>query len=1206
MGREEYKFQKLTPINDIKLGVYEDAMNYIFENNDIRNIAITGAYSSGKSSVLESYKNKSNLKFIRISLAHFCSFSGENNRDMTEAILEGKIINHLIHHIDDKKIPQTNFKVKRRVKRWIIFAQTLMVLVFLIAFLHNKYFAKWNRYILDLKSFDEWSTDSLNLLTSNNLLQLIYDFLAFTAQPYLKLVSGGLLIILGGILLYLIINALKNHNFLKKIKLQTYEIELFDKKEESYFDKYLNDVIYLFENVDANVIVFEDMDRFEVHGIFERLREVNILVNIRLEKENKKPLRFFYLLRDDIFQSKERTKFFDYIMPIVPVMDSSNSYDALIKHFENGEIIELFEKKFLQDISLYIDDMRLLKNIYNEFLIYYFQLNITELNPNKMLAMIVYKNLFPQDFSDLQLNKGMVFALFDKKNDVIQSEVNRLENEVLEIKEDIDKVKNEHLVSIQEIEFIYEDKRRRNYGLSSEDQKCYEERKKAINNKLNNQIPVLEEKISELQKQILEFQHKTLSQLITRENEEQIFSISVTNEIGTKIDFNSVKGNDYFSLLKYLIRNGYIDETYADYMTYFNGESISRQDKVFLRSITDRISKEYTYALKDPQKIMPRLRIVDFDQEEILNFDLLEHLLKTPENIQYLNRFLMQLRTTNNFKFIKLFIESQKETPLFVKNLNLQWPELFSNMLEEGQTPSKLIKLYSLYTIYYSDSASLESVNKDNILEDYISNCEDYLNMENPNLEKLIAGFKLLNVSFKQIDYCTANKNLFNSIYQNSLYEINFNHIKLILEEVYKIECVEDIYGRNYTSILSQPNSPLVQYIQQNMNSYIECVLANIQGAINDEENEAVLILNNDSIEMNNKQQYIEYLKTCITLINDITDKSLWKVLIDKNLVRYSEENIVEYFNFAKSMDNCLIDWINRNEPSLDFSTIEDKYDEAVYSQLFDSFIRSAEITNSKYRALVSTFGWEYDFFDIEGLSDDKITILIDETIIVMNLEKLEYMRELYPNQVIYFIKKNLNLYVDLITSSSFNMDELLNILLWDIEDEIKLKLLQITTEPISIVERKYSDTINEYILKNNLDDTDLLCLFISYDNWPPKVQEIICLNAEERIGDIIEDIDSISPKLLVDIFSSDKVEYNDKINVFIELLPNLNGDTCIKYISTLDLFEYLKIFEPRTRPKFEINNINNKLLTAFTNNNWIENFEEKDGYYRILRKKVA
>lgn len=70
---------------------------------------------------------------------------------------------------------------------------------------------------------------------------------------------------------------------------------------------------YLFDNVDADVIVFEDMDRFDANRIFERLREVNTLTNLQRKEDGKKVIRFFYLLRDDIFVSKDRTKFFDYI-----------------------------------------------------------------------------------------------------------------------------------------------------------------------------------------------------------------------------------------------------------------------------------------------------------------------------------------------------------------------------------------------------------------------------------------------------------------------------------------------------------------------------------------------------------------------------------------------------------------------------------------------------------------------------------------------------------------------------------------------------------------------------------------------------------------------------------------------------------------------------------------------------------------------------
>lgn len=129
--------------------------------------------------------------------------------------------------------------------------------------------------------------------------------------------------------------------------------------------------------------------------------------------------------------SKDRTKFFDYIIPVVPVIDGSNSYDQFVSHFKKSGLFQKFDEGFLQGLSLYIDDMRLLKNIYNEFVIYFNRLNITELDCNKMLAIIAYKNLFPRDFSDLQLNKGFVYTIFDSKDLFIEKEIKRLKEKLL-------------------------------------------------------------------------------------------------------------------------------------------------------------------------------------------------------------------------------------------------------------------------------------------------------------------------------------------------------------------------------------------------------------------------------------------------------------------------------------------------------------------------------------------------------------------------------------------------------------------------------------------------------------------------------------------------------------------------------------------------------------------------------------------------------
>ena len=71
-------FDDLAPATDIDISSYRQVLNQAFSNPRLKNIAITGPYGAGKSSILESYlqskeasdKNYANL-CLRISLAHF-------------------------------------------------------------------------------------------------------------------------------------------------------------------------------------------------------------------------------------------------------------------------------------------------------------------------------------------------------------------------------------------------------------------------------------------------------------------------------------------------------------------------------------------------------------------------------------------------------------------------------------------------------------------------------------------------------------------------------------------------------------------------------------------------------------------------------------------------------------------------------------------------------------------------------------------------------------------------------------------------------------------------------------------------------------------------------------------------------------------------------------------------------------------------------
>lgn len=1190
MAENKYHFERLTPIDNMDLDVYEEAIDYVFNNPDVKNVAISGAYSAGKSSVLASYKKRHNdLRFLHISLAHFKSPDQEDETEVKESVLEGKILNQLIHQIPSDKIPQTHFRVKKRISPVSIIIKTLETIALLTAIIYFMFFDSWKSYVSVLP--DNWLKSILEL----------------SAHPYALMVDGIIIITLSSFLIYGLIKIQKNKNVFRKLNLQGNEIEIFEESDDSYFDKYLNEVLYLFENVDADVIVFEDMDRFNANKIFERLREVNTLANIQLQKENKKILRFFYLLRDDIFISKDRTKFFDYFVPVVPVVDSSNSYDQFISHFKKGGLFEKFNESFLQGLSLYIDDMRLLKNIYNEFVIYYNRLNITELDCNKMLAIIAYKNLFPRDFADLQLNQGFIYTIFANKDSFVAEEIEKLDKQISEKSNEIDMAKNEHLSTIKELDAAYEDKRPVRYGyrqdLSDADKANYAKRKQAIENRLNSSIPKLENEKVVLEQKRISMQNRQLCEIITRDNIDSIFSITSTNEVGTVTHFNEIKSSEYFDLLKYLIRNGYIDETYADYMTYFYENSLSRIDKTFLRSITDKKAKEYTYKLKNPKLVVSRLRLVDFDQEETLNFDLFTYLLQT-SHIDYVKRLIEQLKSTKNLKFIGAYFDTTIELSAYIKHLNMGWPEVFSTALSERLLTENQIRRYSIASLYYSNDDIIELVNKENCLCDYISNARDYLAIDNPNIDRLIHCFTLLGVCFIGFDYTELNKELFQAVYEESLYEINAENLQLIQREILGAKNADDFFHKNCTILCLHPDSAITQYVNQNINKYFRVVLQISDGNIHDDENVAIAVFNNANLTTDYKHSYISALRTTITFIKEIADSSLWSSLLDADIVQYSEYNIMDCFNTVK-LNESVISYINRYDIDLDFSKTE--YDEDAKEKLFDSVVICNGIDNSKYRQILVSLKFSYDAFDIADISDDKITILIDTNIIRMTDDNLKYIRENYHNQIFYYIRKSIEKYIDIVDETLFSREELLEILTWDISDKLKIRLLELSDEEISIIGKNYSPAVCLHILNNNFAKSDLPDLFSSFEQWDNFVREKIFDYAVRHIASIIDDPNSVSQKLINNLLHSERVNRDEKIDLFIAIIPALCEESIKGILTLLNLTDYLKIFDTRSRPKFEINDENEKLLTVFKESNLIHNYEEspeKEGYYKIIRHK--
>ena len=1198
----DLRFQKLTPTSNVDLNAYEEGFEFIFSNDDIRNIAVSGPYSSGKSSLLESYKKKHLQKtFIHISLAHFTNENKDNEEkeiEDSETVIEGKILNQLIQQIPIENIPQSNFRIKRTTETNYNGYWAMGIVAFIAMLLFVLNYGKYCTWINEMNSA-VWNYEWLR------------KFMFFLASPFGWVLSVVCIVVIACLGLYHLLNIQTNKNIFKKISVQGNEIEIFEDSQNSYFDKYLNEVLYLFENSKADVIVFEDIDRFENVQIFERLREINMLTNCRLQQheEEEKVLRFFYLLKDDIFITKDRAKFFDYILPVVPVLDSSNSYNKIKEFFVGSTVEEKLNDRFLKGLALYIDDIRVLKNIYNEFVIYYERLKKIDLDPNRMLALVTYKNLFPRDFADLQLNKGFVHAIFSNKEKFCCKEIERINNEIQELEERIKNSEDELAISSQELDDIREAKYKRAGGnfYSNPDEsftKWQKEqlpiRKQAVEDRAIDTQQLLEKQMKELKKQKKRISGWSISQIINRDNIDMIFQITTMNELGDVTDYNQIKKGEYFNLLKYLIRNGYIDESYSDYMTYFYENSLTLNDKTFLRSVNDKKAKEYSYNLDSPLLVVSNLIPEDFLQEETLNFDLLEYLLGSENNKEYLGNLAIQLQEKMQLEFISQYFALNEKRVEFVRWLNKQWTGLFSYAYKGRKLSREFLFLYSLYSVAYCSIDVLTEMNEEQAFSYFISNQEDFLIDSDCATNQMIDKLIDLDIKFETINP-QSNTSLLTGVYENNLYVINATTIRLFLSFAYQID-EKIIQGHIMTVIMSKKDQPLCEYVCSNLNNTIEIINAMSTEGVDDDEEIILYILNSEQVNEETKEMYISLLKTVLHDLSKVMDANCRDDLLNRHLVDESAENICEYFS-KQSLTEVLIRFINEISNELDFSLVD--CDENIIQQFAEYIQASNKIVDTHYRSIVSAQGKVLTDFSTMDLDESKVKILIDECKLQMNVFNLRHLRQCYPDCVLHFIEKNLSEYCEMMAQKYIEIDEVEEILIWDIlKIEDAKRLIDILPTTLKVIEHDYSDDIIVYILGKCFSEDEFIPLLEKFFLYSAKVQNAIIELSDSRMNKVVELMDNIDFNILKKILTSDDIRYTNKVILLCEIIKKYKPDRIKEALIIAGYKEVSKLLDNKTRPRISVNNEHKQLLNALKDNHFITSYEfnEKSGIYSYTR----
>ncbi len=1184
---EKIVFYNLSATSINPESIYIKALEHSIDNDEIVNIAITGMYGSGKTSILRTYETKhQEKKILNISLASFKDNGMDNGISIEKSILQ-----QIFYAISPKKIPYSRFKRINNLNSKDVIKKLLLIAFLIIAVTGSGYLLL-NPQITNWRTFKE----TMEIIKG----RYFYSFFKSVSTIILAVFFAGSISAVLYAIYKKIITTIEISNF--KLKKESIEIELNKKHTncDSIFDKYLDELIYFFETTDYEIIVIEDLDRFKnCNEVFIKLRELNTLIN-KCESINRR-IKFIYAVKDDLFIDKERTKFFEFIIPVIPVINSANSKEKLLDKLKENNLENYLHLDYIKDITLYIDDMRMLNNIINEFNIYRQNLKISNLIPEKLFSMVVLKNLYPRLFSDLQEKKGIIWEVFSKKIERMknyQNELKSLEEELKNKKTNLKFYKDYSYKTLKRMlwaqiigiagrdrtevsingkqiseddfasdSYKIEDMKRANITINYY-QRTFEyaisripkeDRLDIDNIKENMNVAENERKIEEIENEIT-----NIEQILLKIKSIQDYSITnLIKEFGIENILNKQQNEN--NLIRFLLDSGNLSEDYEEYINYFYEGTLKQQDKEFLINVKSRRKTEYDYQLFQKKEIMDNLSIKYFRELEILNFELMDYILeKHPIYTNQGKEMFLQFKINSDktIEFCTLYIRRGRNTKLFIRNLCKYWKEIW--LYIESNCSEEIRNIYLYNILKHIDISNIAEIDKEKSLTNYIAQEKAFIKMFKTDNEILQAKriVNLLNIKFEQLDENDLDSELGNYIIDNNNYAINEYMIDAILRQKYKINEL-DIQTKNYTSITSTQPSSLDTYINERLDEYISNILMSENKSISDDEADIIEILNHKEIVLNQKEEIIKRLETSITDIKNI-NTDLWEILIKSGKIKVYWDNIISYY-LEKQLSNDLISYINLNYQELVKEKIDvsDAFNEETYQSICDALAEEEIVEKDIIKSLTSYT--VYENILTLNLSNDRVALMIEEEILPIGNTTYKLLRDNYKELIPKYVVKNISLFIEEQENLEYDENDIITILKEENSLENKLSIVQ---------------NLEENIICNTIEDANI------YYN--------LIINNKR---DIIISINLL--KSMIEYLEEEKA-----LRIIINQREELDEDTITECLLLLR-YPYNEI-PTRSIPKIKKNKLTEKFVETLRMKkiSYISSISEKNGYYRVYKKR--
>ena len=1045
--KKKNEFTDLAPIDDIENGdEYLKALHWAIKKEKVKNIALAGPYGAGKSSIIDTYLKKHRVirsKSLRVSMATFVENKTDENGNPKKISLEQDeielgILKQLFYKVNYKKIPQSRYRKLHKINWKRVWGY--LVLIFLILGVMEFIFFPDTFQMIIEKIEEAGGKFGLKEMVSDSI------FLAFCA---------GILAIIARTYRLVLFRFKVNE---VKLPAETV-VKNSETAAETVFNKNMDEIVYFFEETKYRIVFFEDLDRLEDPSIFIHLRELNTLLNNY--DGIKRGIVFVYAIRDDIFTNTDRTKFFEFIIPVIPIINSTNSGEIFLQKFEESEkkgIVHEISQEFILDISPYVEDMRILQNIYNEFVIYKETIRTDQelkLSDETMMALIIFKNLYPREFAELQMERGVVKQAFEDKQRYICGQCTQWHNEIDELTQELEKYHDDYLEHIKELKTAmlgamvdwqgipysikksYYDKYLVNeimedsFELSkleqlknvrieyyawepyrseievSDFQEVFQRYYKRIKNFQFVQkkgVSSIKSEIEDLKKNIHKLSSWSLKKLIEEFGAHNVLSEKVTEN----------------KLLVFMLRRGYIDEKYANYINYFKGTSITKEDMNYILAVKNMEKLPYNYNLTKVGMVIQRLQLYEFEQKSIFNFILLEYLLSEEEDIEKRTVLMEQLcdETVESRKFIDEFIDQTQYKEKFIQLLAMRWDNIW-NYIAQDITITYHRKIFYLKLLIDNvDSKRLSELNDEHNISSFVETNADILqHLSSIQDQKVISLIKTLGISFTNVAIENVSEKVLRYVFENQCYELNSTMIRSIVE-FEDDTMLSGLDTRNYTTIISLGYEPLIKYIQENLNQYVKEIMLTPNNTKEDVDQimdllERMLESAPEEIEicselLNHEEFCVDDISKCCGKFDFNFDKDvkiLWDELLDKEKVSLKWENIKCYWDRYKITPE-LLRYIESKSEQLAY--LENQCLNEVFAE---EFITST-IDDAAFEKLLPQLELEFDI-PIKKVEKRKVGILIKKKYIPFDVNKYSEIKAVYPDVCPDFILYNQEEYME-------------------------------------------------------------------------------------------------------------------------------------------------------------------------------------------------